>query len=148
MSNERFILSIIERIAYEIECRGLKSVDLAVLLNVNPSVISTWKSRNKNPPSEYVFCICEFLGVSPEWLLTGEGSKHPAKETDVEPSIWELQGYQRQAAEEHYSNLTNEQAALLNNYEKLTLPNRREVQAIIHLKLDNQQEGRAESGTA
>ncbi len=54
-----------------LEKRKLKIKDLASYLNINTSVVSTWKSRGTNPPSEYICRICDFLDISIEYLLTG-----------------------------------------------------------------------------
>ena len=35
------------------------------------STISEWKSKGTNPTSEKIMIICEVLGVTPEWLLSG-----------------------------------------------------------------------------
>lgn len=64
-------MQIIERIYKILNEKNLKAKDLAVFLGINQSVLSTWKKRCKNPPSEYIIQICEFLSVSPEFLLTG-----------------------------------------------------------------------------
>lgn len=144
-------MTIIERILGEMEHQGKRAVDLARVLDVRTSVTSTWKKYNRNPPAEYLSRICEFLNVSAEWLLTGNGEKSPRPENAV--SIWQLQDYQRKAMEQFYSNLTDDQVLLLDNYSKLTLRNRMEIQAIITLKITSQaehKEGRADSqsGTA
>lgn len=44
--------------------KGLKQRDLANYLNINPSVITTWKTRDTNPPTEYIIQICEFLQIN------------------------------------------------------------------------------------
>jgi len=51
--------------------KKLKSNELARVLGVRPSVISSWKTRNTNPPSENIIQICEFLNVTPTYLLKG-----------------------------------------------------------------------------
>ena len=35
------------------------------------STISEWKIRKTNPASDKIMIICQALGVSPEWLLSG-----------------------------------------------------------------------------
>lgn len=57
-------MTINERIFFEIEQQKLKQSDLARLLNVRTSVITTWKTRGTNPPAEYLAQICEFLNIT------------------------------------------------------------------------------------
>lgn len=55
--------------------KGLKQKDLAEFLGTKPSTVNGWKETNRNPSSELIVRICEFLDVSYEYLLTG---KHTA----------------------------------------------------------------------
>ncbi len=64
-------MSINTRLFDIIESKNIKNKDLAEYLNINTSVISTWKTRGTNPPSEYLVRICDFLQISLEYLLTG-----------------------------------------------------------------------------
>ncbi len=38
---------------------------------ISQSTISEWKSKRTNPTSEKIMIICNVLGVTPEWLLSG-----------------------------------------------------------------------------
>ena len=64
-------MSIIERLELEMDRKSLKYTDLADLLKINKSVISNWRSRKTDPPAKYIVLICEFLGVSLSFLLSG-----------------------------------------------------------------------------
>lgn len=64
-------MTITERMFTIMENKNFKSVELAAVIGINTSVISTWKKRNNNPPAEYLFRICEFLDVSLSYLVTG-----------------------------------------------------------------------------
>lgn len=65
-------MTIIERMFKVLEEKNRRSVDLASVLAVGTGQISTWKKRNTDPPARYIPKICEFLGVSYEYLLTGK----------------------------------------------------------------------------
>mgnify|MGYP002900419875 FL=1 len=58
--------------------------------------MTNWKNRNTDPPAKYIIPICEFLGISPYFLLTG-------KQEDL--SI---------------DNLSEDEKRLLNMYSQLT----------------------------
>lgn len=69
------------------EQQKIKSSELATFLGVNKSVVSTWKKRNTNPPSEMLVKICELLNVSINFLLTGEDAKKDNELNDEETYI-------------------------------------------------------------
>lgn len=47
-----------------LKTKGLKQSDLAKELNIQQSVVATWKQRGTNPPAEYIVQICDFLGIT------------------------------------------------------------------------------------
>lgn len=73
-------MTICERIFELIEEKHLKAAELAKLLDVKQSVLTNWKKRNTNPPMEYAIVICEFLGISIQYLLTGKEGNELTKE--------------------------------------------------------------------
>ena len=46
--------------------------DLCRYLEINTSTMTNWKNRNTDPPVKYIVPICEFFGISYEFLLTGK----------------------------------------------------------------------------
>lgn len=62
---------IIKRILELLESRNLKMSDLCRYLDINTSTMTNWKNRNTDPPAKFIIPICEFLGVSCEYVLTG-----------------------------------------------------------------------------
>ncbi len=65
-------MSIINNILKLLEEKGRNQKDLCAYLGIGTSTMSTWKKRNSDPPAKYIILICEFLEVSPEYLLTGK----------------------------------------------------------------------------
>lgn len=41
-------------------------------LGFSSATISTWKKNNRSPRSDDLFKIAQYIGVSMEWLLTGQ----------------------------------------------------------------------------
>jgi len=51
--------------------------ELCAYLHIGTSTMSNWKNRGTDPPSKYIIPICEFLHVTPEYLLTGKEHSIP-----------------------------------------------------------------------
>ncbi len=76
-----------ERIALIIEENGFKQIELAELIGVTGSYISTLMSgRNKNVSTAVATLIEEKLGYSAEWVLFGEGAKRKQAQKNAEMS--------------------------------------------------------------
>ena len=74
-------MTICERLFDEIEKRGLTAYALSKHLGIGTTTTTNWKQRKTDPPAKYIDPICEFLGCSLEYLLTGqEAKKAPASE--------------------------------------------------------------------
>lgn len=65
-------MKIIDRVFQVMESKNIKNIELANELKINKSVVSSWKSRNTNPPAEMIEDIAKFLNVSPTYILTGK----------------------------------------------------------------------------
>ena len=63
------VLDIIERIKNQLSVKELES------LGYTPQIISNWKSRNTIPRSDDLYKIAQAIGVSMEYLLTGNDEK-------------------------------------------------------------------------
>ena len=72
-----------ERLRYALNVRNVKSQTLAEFIGSNRSAVSLWMSgRNKSIRNDYLLKICDFLKISPDWLVSGEGEME-VPETDV-----------------------------------------------------------------
>lgn len=80
-----------ERVLKILEQKGLKQSDLALYLGTKPSTVNGWKNENRNPSCEYILPICEFLGITTDYLLTGkEPNNTNDKLSDDETNLIEL----------------------------------------------------------
>lgn len=59
--------------------KGKSAAGLCKVLDLNTSVTTNWKQRNTDPPAKYLVPICEYIGVSLTFLLTGEEEAVPTK---------------------------------------------------------------------
>lgn len=64
-------IEFVKRIDILLNEIGKTRKEFAKQINVSPSTISTWKTKNIIPPVETVFRISEILNVSINWLITG-----------------------------------------------------------------------------
>ncbi len=65
----------VQRMFNELEIKNINTSELCKFLGVANSTVSGWKLRNSTLPDKYILPICEFLGLSPEYLLSGKDSK-------------------------------------------------------------------------
>lgn len=64
--NQRLFLLLTEK--------GFKKADLAKATGIKANTISDWETKGTNPQADKIARICEFLGVSCDYLLTGKES--------------------------------------------------------------------------
>lgn len=70
-------MEIIERITQTLKEKDKLAVDLCRVLDIRTSTMSTWKAKKNDPPAKYMPTIANFLGVSLDYLLTGEDAPAP-----------------------------------------------------------------------
>lgn len=77
---------IIQRIISLLEEKSLTATDLCRAIGINTSTMTNWKNRGTDPPAKMIIPICEFLGVSSNYLLTGKEalSKEPLSQEDLQ----------------------------------------------------------------
>lgn len=64
-------MTISERIFEKLKQLSMTQKEFSDKTGIQPSTISEWKKNKTNPSSEKIMPICEALGVTPEWLLSG-----------------------------------------------------------------------------
>lgn len=65
-------MDIINRILDVLTEKGLKQADLCNYIGIKYNVFTTWKTRGTEPPTKHLIQICDFLDVTPYYLLTGK----------------------------------------------------------------------------
>ena len=104
-------MKIGERIIYILKEKGLTQKGLAEFVGIKQSTISDWKGKGTNPSSEIIYRICEYLNVSPTYILTGK---------------------------EELNNITTEEKEILKKYNILTERNKGKVETYIDERISEQ----------
>ena len=121
-------MTISERLFQLFEEEEKRPADLCKILNASTSMTSSWKSRNTDPPAKYILTICEFLDVTPEYFLSGEGPRTLADRkaeilnsastngilTELSPEEHELLKYYKQLPTELKAELKGEAKGYVN----------------------------------
>ena len=74
-------MTISERVFERLEQINMSQKEFAEKTGIRQSTISEWKKNRTNPSSDKIMGICEALGVSPGWLLSGVDSVERGKNT-------------------------------------------------------------------
>lgn len=82
-------MDIINRILEILAVKGLKQADLCNYIGIKYNVFTTWKTRGTEPPTKFLIQICEFLGITPYYLLTGEEKTSEIFENATEQEVIE-----------------------------------------------------------
>lgn len=73
-------MTVSERIFIKLDELSMSQKEFSERTGILPSTISEWKKKKTNPLSEKIMPICETLGVTPEWLLSGKEPGGTVKE--------------------------------------------------------------------
>lgn len=68
-------MSIIKRVDNLLNEKGLKAISLCKFLGIPSSTYYTWRQKGIDPKAEYLPMIADFLGVSLNYLVSGEEEK-------------------------------------------------------------------------
>lgn len=106
-------MSLIHSILNILNDKRIKQSELCAYLGINTSTMTNWKNRDTDPPSKYIIPICEFLGVSPYYLLTGK-----EKNLLLPDDEQELLNYYKKLPEWEQQRLIGRAAALAEIYKE------------------------------
>lgn len=106
-------MSLIHSILNILNDKCIKQSELCAYLGINTSTMTNWKNRNTDPPSKYIIPICEFLGVSPYYLLTGKENNQSLPDDEQE-----LLNYYKKLPERERQRLIGRAATLAEVYEE------------------------------
>lgn len=65
-------MTITERIFVELSQKNIAQKDFATKIDVNEKTVSAWKRNNSLPPADKLSNISDCLGITLDYLLTGE----------------------------------------------------------------------------
>ena len=108
----------------------ITQAELARRTGLSKNAINNYVKGDRQPDSQSLYTLSVCLGKTMEWLLTGED-----RNVIIPPSPWQLTEEQAHTASIYFPDLTEEQVALLNNFEKLDARDKREIKEIIRMKL-------------
>lgn len=80
-------MSLINDILSILASQNKKQSELCSYLDINTSTMTNWKNRNTDPPAKYIIPICEFLSISPYFLLTGKEKSSSTKLSEDEQEL-------------------------------------------------------------
>ena len=101
-------MDINKRLFSTMKQKKITQEEIAKALNTSQSVVAGWKNRGTVPSMEYLPTICEVLGVSWEYLVTGEET------------------------EQHF---TSEEKQLVEQFRKVLPEGQKEIQSFIEFQL-------------
>ena len=77
-------MTVSDRIFMKMEELSMTQKEFSETTGILQSTISEWKKRKTNPLSDKIMPICEVLGVTPEWLLTGDDTLYYTVKKDTD----------------------------------------------------------------
>lgn len=93
-------MTIVERIVSLLRERKIKQKDFCLSIGIYPTSLTDWKTHNTVPPVDIALRIARALGVTVEYLVTGEeGEGLTADAVRLAQKIEVLSLDQRQAVE-------------------------------------------------
>lgn len=111
-------MTICERLFHELDSRNLTAYALSKFIGVNTTTTTNWKQRGTDPPAKYIAPICEFLGCSVSYFLTGSDTE---PETKKAPALG-ISENGREMLELYEKLPEREQLLLIGRLQEMTAP--------------------------
>lgn len=83
---------VLERIYNLMNERGISGLALCKAIGISQSTFASWKQHNRIPSSEYIASIAECLGVSTDYILTGNNGTLERVQLENEPCVIKVLG--------------------------------------------------------
>ena len=80
-------MTITERIFVELSQKNIAQKDFANNIDVNEKTVSAWKRNNSLPPADKLSNISDYLGISLDYLITGQEKSSPNLSADEQELI-------------------------------------------------------------
>ena len=93
--------------------KGLKNADVSRATGISNMTLSDWKNGKSKPKHDKMILIAEFLGVSVDYLTTGEESKFSKDRAILEVQITDDEALMRRLKK--YMELSQEKKDLILN---------------------------------
>ena len=89
--NESSISTVTARLFAILKEQKKTAKALSRATGIPESTISNWRTKNRDIPADYIIPICEFLGITCEYLLTGnEAKRYPYASDPRERELLDL----------------------------------------------------------
>jgi len=111
---EVIILDTLSLIFALLDEQGIEQKKFATLIGTTDKTVSAWRTGRSKSYTKYLSQIAKALDTTPDYLLTGQGTKYREAEA---------------------AGLSSEQAELLDKFNRLTPGEQREVLAFMDFKL-------------
>lgn len=75
---EEIVVTFQKNLDLLLKAKGIKKADLCRATGIATATMTRYGRGERKPTSAHLISICKFFDVTPEWLLTGEGSMRKA----------------------------------------------------------------------
>lgn len=131
-------ITFVERIKKILNEKDIKQTSMLLELGLPKSAIANWEQRGNIPAADVVLKIANYLGVSMEYLLTGETTQTPNFQQFEKLPEEELKKYK--IVQMDIDDLANyDEQIMLGNYRLLNENNKQVIKQIINNLIQSQQ---------
>lgn len=106
-------MSINQRLFKILDEKGISNTDLAKGTGIKTNTISDWRTKGTNPSADKIHRICEFLNITPTFLLTGSDNEESLFSETEKALVYEF----RKLSELHKGKLLGRMEVYLEDYD-------------------------------